>query len=126
MRLGADRLVARLRYVTRTARGLLQHPGFEGTRVTPRRLANLWRARWEHRELRTELRSLPIKLILEATNICNLSCPACFTGDGQVGRARSHMSLELYHKLLDELGPTLWRIELCNWGSRCSAATSFR
>src|SRR5262245_41344306 len=47
MPLGADRLVARLRYVTRTTRGLLQHPGFEGTRVTPRRLANLWRARWE-------------------------------------------------------------------------------
>ena len=116
MRSRADRLVARVRYVTRTIRGLLQHPGFEGTRVTPRRLMNLWLARWEHRGLRTELRSLPIKLILEATNICNLSCPACFTGDGQVGRARSHMSLELYHKLLEELGPTLWRIELCNWG----------
>jgi pyruvate-formate lyase-activating enzyme len=116
MRWRADRLVARVRFVTRTIRGLLQHPGFEGTRVTPRRLMNLWLARWEHRGLRTELRSLPIKLILEATNICNLSCPACFTGDGQVGRARSHMSLELYHKLLEELGPTLWRIELCNWG----------
>ena len=106
----------RLRTVTRTVRSLLQHPGYEGTRVTPRRMLNLSLNRWEHRKLRTQLRSYPIKLIVEVTNICNLGCPACFTGDGQQGRARGHLSPELYAKVLDELAPYLWRVEFCNWG----------
>jgi hypothetical protein len=41
LRARAGRAVSRLRYVTRTIRGLVQHPGYEGTRVTPRRMANL-------------------------------------------------------------------------------------
>src|SRR5262245_55477102 len=108
--------LGRLRTVTRTIRSLLQHPGYEGTRVTPRRLLNLSLNRWEHRKLRTELRSYPIKLIVEVTNICSLGCPACFTGDGQQGRARGHISPELFARVLDELAPYLWRVEFCNWG----------
>jgi len=106
----------RLRMVTRTIRSILQHPGYEGTRITPRRMVNLWLNRWEHRQLRSELRSFPIKLIVEVTNICNLGCPACYTGDGQQGRARGHISPELYARVLDELAPYLWRVEFCNWG----------
>jgi organic radical activating enzyme len=110
------RAVARLRYVTRTIRGLVQHPGYEGTRVTPRRMANLILNRWEHRNVRTVLRSYPTKLIVEVTNVCNLRCPACFTGDEQQGRVRGHLAPERFTRLLDELGPYLWRVEFCNWG----------
>ena len=116
LRARAGRAVSHLRYVTRTVRGLVQHPGYEGTRVTPRRMANLILNRWEHRSLRTTLRSYPIKMIVEVTNICNLRCPACFTGDEQQGRVRGHLSPELYARTLAELGPYLWRVEFCNWG----------
>jgi pyruvate-formate lyase-activating enzyme len=114
--LSPARAVARLRYVTRTVRGLLRHPGYEGTRVTPRRMANLVLNRWEHRNVRSTLRSYPIKLIVEVTNVCNLRCPACFTGDDQQGRVRGHLAPERYARLLDELAPYLWRVEFCNWG----------
>ena len=74
--LSPARVVGRLRYVSRTVRGLLQHPGYEGTRVTPRRMANLVLNRWEHRNVRSTLRSYPVKLIVEVTNVCNLRwCP---------------------------------------------------
>jgi len=116
LRASAGRAVSWARYGTRTVRGLVQLPGFEGTRVTPRRWANLVLNRWEHRSLRTTLRSYPIKLIVEVTNICNLRCPACFTGDEQQGRVRGHMAPELYARTLEELGPYLWRVEFCNWG----------
>ena len=112
----ARRAEARLRYVTRTIRGLIQHPGYEGTRMTPRRMGNLILNRWEHRAMRARLRSYPIKLIVEVTNICNLRCPACFTGDEQDGRVRGHLSPDLYHRMIEELGPYLWRVEFCNWG----------
>lgn len=85
-------------------------------RVTPRRLANLYLGRLEYLLGRKRLRSSPVKLTVESTSICNLRCPACFTGAGEVGRARGHMSPELYDRLLDELGPYLFEIEFHNWG----------
>jgi pyruvate-formate lyase-activating enzyme len=85
-------------------------------RRTPKRLANLYLNRWEHWRVRKELRSYPIKLIVEPTNVCNLHCPCCFTGDGQVGRERSAMTLDLYRRLLDELGDYLFEVEAFNWG----------
>jgi MoaA/NifB/PqqE/SkfB family radical SAM enzyme len=91
-------------------------PPWEGARLTPKRLANLYLARWEHRRGRTRLRSHPVKLTVEATNVCNLECPGCYTGVGDIGRTRGHMSLELWRRLLGELGDYLFEVEFYNWG----------
>ncbi len=91
-------------------------PSFPETVLTPQRLRNLYLARYEQQTCREITRSLPIKLTLEPTNVCNLRCPACFTGLGDVGRVRSMMSIDLYQKLLDELGDTLLVLEFFNWG----------
>jgi MoaA/NifB/PqqE/SkfB family radical SAM enzyme len=101
--------------VVESLREFLELPPWKA-RLTPKRLANLYRARWEHRRGRTRLRSYPVKLTIEATNICNLSCPGCYTGIGDIGRARGHLSLELWHRLLDELGDYLFEVEFYNWG----------
>ncbi|MBX3025616.1 radical SAM protein [bacterium] len=98
------------------AREFLSLPPWQGYELTLRRLLNLYLVRWQIGRGSTRLRGNPIKLTVEATNICNLKCPACFTGSGQEGRARSHMSLDLYRRLLDELGPTLFELEFYNWG----------
>jgi pyruvate-formate lyase-activating enzyme len=107
-------IVTRQSYVA--VRMLLQPPSYEGSQLTIRRLFNLYLQRLEHRSGRTRLWSKPCKLTVEATNICNLRCPACFTGAGEVGRGRSHMSLEFFQQLLDELGPYLLECEFYNWG----------
>jgi MoaA/NifB/PqqE/SkfB family radical SAM enzyme len=72
----------------------------------------MWEATW----LRTRLRSYPVRLCVESTGACNLSCPHCFTGAGEIGRPRRAVSSELYHSLLTELGDYLWQVEFCNWG----------
>ncbi len=87
-----------------------------GGRITLKRMLNYYLSIYEIRRAHIALRSYPIKLIVEPTNVCNLRCPACFTGDGQIGRVRSSMSLDLYERLLAELGAYLFRIEFCNWG----------
>ena len=94
----------------------LQLPEYAGTRFTARRVLNLYLARWESARGRTRLWSRPTKLTVEATNICNLECPACFTGAGDLGRPRSHLSLDLYRQVLAELGPYLLEVEFYNWG----------
>src|SRR5262245_34472763 len=91
-------------------------PQFEGARPTAQRLANLYHMMWEATWVRTRLRSYPVRLCIESTGACNLSCPHCFTGAGEIGRPRRAVPLELYHRLLAELGDYLWQIEFCNWG----------
>src|SRR5262245_53526966 len=81
---------------------------YPGTTITARRLLNLYLGRLEKLRTHTRLLSRPIKLTAEATNICNLRCPACFTGVGEVGRPRSHLDPALYRRILAELGPYLW------------------
>ena len=105
-----------LRGLRRRLEQALAPPAFGGARWTARRLANFYHARWEEARNKVELRSRPVKLTVEATSACNLRCPACFTGVGEVGRPRGGMSLECFRRLLDELGPYLFEIEFYNWG----------
>jgi MoaA/NifB/PqqE/SkfB family radical SAM enzyme len=97
-------------------REALAPPDFHGARWTVRRLANFYLGRWEEARGRTVLASRPIKLTIEATSACNLRCPACFTGAGEVGRPRGGMAPDLFRRLLDELGPYLFEVEFYNWG----------
>ena len=99
-----------------STRAFLAVPSPTGSRLTLKKLLNLYLLRHEYGRGQTRLRSRPIKLTVEATNVCNLRCPACFTGAGEVGRVRSMMTLELYRKLLAELGDYLFDLEFYNWG----------
>lgn len=89
---------------------------FEGARPTLRRVWNLYRLKWEWYHLATELKSSPARLCIEASAACNLECPYCFTGAGERSRPPAMLSLELYRRLLAELGSRLWQIEFHNWG----------
>ncbi|MFW5916063.1 MAG: radical SAM/SPASM domain-containing protein [Bacteroidota bacterium] len=44
----------------------------------------------------------PYSLSIEPTNHCNLNCPECPSGCGQLARARGFMNIRLYQKILDE------------------------
>jgi pyruvate-formate lyase-activating enzyme len=98
-------------------RNLLTPPPYPGVKLTPKRMTNLWLSRIEGMQGRTKLRSLPIRLTVEASNACNLGCPACFTGLGETnGRRKSLMTMELYRRLLGELGDYLFEMEFYSWG----------
>src|SRR5262249_50871562 len=87
-----------------------------GTRIAPRRVQNLVQSNLERLAGRAEISSRPARLTVEATNFCNLRCPACYTGLGETGRPRSEMPLEAYRRLIAELGPYLFEVEFYNWG----------
>lgn len=102
--------------VVRKTYDFLLPPGDDGVKLTPKRLMNLYRVRYEYDRGETVVSGFPIILTVEAGNICNLRCPACFTGAGEVGRVRSFMPLELYRNLLSEIGEYLFRVDFYNWG----------
>src|SRR2546430_17571454 len=97
-------------------RDFLTPPGYEGARWSARKLLNVYLSRWEEGRGRTKLRSYPFKLTVEATGACNLRCPACFTGVGDVGRPGSPMPLDLYRPVLAELRDYPFDLESINSG----------
>jgi len=62
------------------------------------------------------LTSYPYSLVLDPTNICNLKCPLCPTWQDINARPKGRMDIHTFRKILDEIGPYLFTINLCNWG----------
>ena len=60
--------------------------------------------------------SWPLHMNLEITNYCNLRCPVCPTGSGKVNRPRAAMDVDLFERLMDEVGPYLLTASLWAWG----------
>ena len=53
---------------------------------TPRKLLNLAIVEMEYRLRRTEVRGHPYIIIVDPLNVCNLRCPLCPTGTGDLDR----------------------------------------
>jgi radical SAM protein with 4Fe4S-binding SPASM domain len=91
-------------------------PPCPGTRITPKRLLNLYVVRFQRMRAHTKLRGHPLVLTIEPANVCNLRCPYCFTGAGEASRPRIMFPLPMYRRLMHELGDYLFQVELHNWG----------
>ncbi|MDZ7391295.1 MAG: radical SAM protein [candidate division KSB1 bacterium] len=59
---------------------------------------------------------LPAILMVEPTNRCNLRCPECHTGSGQINRPPARLPLDLFRRLMDEVGEQLVYLLLFNQG----------
>lgn len=55
-------------------------------------------------------------LMVEPTNICNLKCPMCPSGNGDMSRSLGKLDFENYKKLMDEVGEYVWQVQLWNQG----------
>ncbi len=55
---------------------------------------------------------MPPSISIELTNNCNLKCPECASGSGMMKRERGFMDTELYKKIMSELKPYLYYINL--------------
>lgn len=61
---------------------------------------------------KTEIKGMPVSISAELTNTCNLNCPQCFTGSRLMTRKRGFMDIGLYKKVMKELSPYLYNINL--------------
>ena len=55
---------------------------------------------------------MPVSVGVEITNHCNLRCPECSSGSGAMTRNRGFMKIDLFEKLITELRPYLFNINL--------------
>jgi radical SAM protein with 4Fe4S-binding SPASM domain len=55
---------------------------------------------------------MPLTISAELTNNCNLHCPECSSGSGQMKRERGFMDINLFNRVVQELSPYLQNINL--------------
>jgi radical SAM protein with 4Fe4S-binding SPASM domain len=58
----------------------------------------------------------PPILMIEPTNICNLHCPMCPSGNGTLKREKGYMEFSLFQKIIDEIAPYSLMVILWNQG----------
>jgi MoaA/NifB/PqqE/SkfB family radical SAM enzyme len=84
--------------------------------VTAAKTRNFILAQREKFARAVEVKSLPWILNLDTFSGCNLKCPFCPTGTGQVERAKAHMPVERAKRLIDLVKDHALEIRLYNWG----------
>jgi radical SAM protein with 4Fe4S-binding SPASM domain len=55
---------------------------------------------------------MPLSAGIEITNYCNLNCPECSSGSGLMSRQKGFMDIALFEKIIDELRPYLYNVNL--------------
>jgi len=58
----------------------------------------------------------PPILMIEPTNICNLKCPLCPSGTGQLKRPKGYMTLDTFKKTIKEVSPYTFMLIMWNQG----------
>jgi radical SAM protein with 4Fe4S-binding SPASM domain len=84
-------------------------------RISFSKFINYSRLVIEYRRKNAILGSYPTIAVIDPTNICNLKCPLCPTGQGRQNK-RGSMEVDLFQKIIGELSPYLFEVWLYNWG----------
>ena len=93
-----------------------RHIMFFARHHTTRKFINLCSLYLQRYTKRHVLSAKPIEVIIEPTNICQLRCPLCPTGQRTNLRPAGMMKWETFQKIIDELAPWLYKVRLYNWG----------
>jgi radical SAM protein with 4Fe4S-binding SPASM domain len=73
--------------------------------------------RIEKQSKRPLLKSLPVNILIEPCNICNLKCPGCITGIRHEDAIRPQiLDLARFKRIFDQVREYVFNISLYNWG----------
>lgn len=99
-----------------------RHFSFMVKHLTPRKIANILLCLWEMKTKKAKLRSVPFYLRVEASSICNLRCPGCQLGRGEMANQESEartlglMSLRTFKESVRDFLPYLVKVNLYDEG----------
>jgi len=62
------------------------------------------------------VRGVPFILTVEPTVLCNLRCPQCLTGMGDIERDQNSFDLKMFKDIIEQVGDKIWYMLLYNQG----------
>ena len=83
---------------------------------TPLKIGNASWVKVQKLLRRDRIIGMPFRYNIDPINVCNLRCPLCPTGLGTLQRNKGKMDLESYKKIIDQIAPYAFVVELYNWG----------
>ena len=75
-----------------------------------------YRKNWEKVSKGEMTAPFPLNIEVEPTYYCNLKCPLCPSGNGEMSRRRGNMSIDDFKKMVDELAPKSFMMMMWNQG----------
>lgn len=84
--------------------------------ATPPKLLNFVRGKIDYYRRCTHVHSAPYSLRIDPTTACNLHCPLCPTGAGEMDRGHSTLSRAMFERALDQFGARALIVQLWVWG----------
>ncbi len=84
--------------------------------VPTKKILNVARCRLSLKLKQPRVLGMCYHLMIEPTNLCNLKCPLCPTGEGTHERKKGNMSLETFTAVIDQLEDYLLDINITNYG----------
>jgi radical SAM protein with 4Fe4S-binding SPASM domain len=84
--------------------------------TTKKRVVNYLKNNLEYRNRTIELASIPIRITIDPSNICNLQCPLCATGAGILDQKKGFMQYEMFTKIYNQVEKEIVLVNLFNWG----------
>jgi organic radical activating enzyme len=109
-------LAAKVPAVGALAVYLAMHAKLPARVVTLAKARNFLLAHAESKARAVTVRSLPYVLNLDTLNVCNLACPFCATGTGQLARKPSRFPLDEARALVDKVREHVLVARFHNWG----------
>ncbi|MBI2867263.1 MAG: radical SAM protein [Chloroflexi bacterium] len=97
-------------------RRALQRTAIAFRHGTPKKLLNFLIVESQLRLGAAKLAGHPYEWEIDLTNICQLKCPLCHTGLGNVNRAKGFMAYDLYRKAIDQIKDYAIWLSLYSWG----------
>ncbi|MDD5021095.1 MAG: radical SAM protein [Endomicrobiaceae bacterium] len=72
---------------------------------------------WQKKNKKTVLFGYPYWLTVDPTNLCNLECRFCPTGQKRENsRPKEIMAMDRFKSIMNKIGRYLLYVEFCNWG----------
>jgi len=71
---------------------------------------------WQKEKKKKVLFGYPYWLTIDPTNICNLECRFCPTGQRRNSRPKAVMPINKFKSIMSKIGRYLLYVEFCNWG----------
>ena len=93
-----------------------QRTGLALQYFTWRKALNLARIEVALRFGRTKVRAMPYEWEIDTTNICQLQCPLCNTGLGNINREQGVMHYDVFTKTVDQIKDSCIWLTLYSWG----------
>lgn len=81
-----------------------------------KKMLNLVTIEYQRIRQTPHVKGYPYEIIIDPTNMCNLRCPLCPTGQRTNTRPFGRLALGDFVRILDEVAPYLFKVRLYSWG----------